>query len=136
MPAHGRFANLGTGTLVKRVTRLREVAKGKASDARTIPSDLDGAVIAHLRAQTSDVIDGWLVVMSAVRTRESMNWNASASLYPKGRGSCEDDWSTLGRIVAATGAIGVEDQLRGQIGVTPPNAPHHWFWKEPHDADA
>lgn len=56
-------------------------------------------------------------------------WGFSAVLYPRGRGSVENDWVDLGEWCEAVGVPEGESEVGGTIK-TSPNAVHKWFWME------
>lgn len=57
-------------------------------------------------------------------TDGSYRWHLSMMLYPKGRGSTEEDWKWLGRLAAYLGAPEKPLVMRENA----PNAPVHWNW--------
>ncbi len=83
---------------------------------------------------TSATIAGWTLCLDMYRHGQTEHWRFSAKLFPPGRGSVEEDWGNLGKIVAAiyegTGYPGtghVPDALV-PIETAHPNATHHWMW--------
>ena len=157
----GSFGNLGERrwrALEDGVAALTSEARGKAGsapfDADRFDADLEKslnqlydegatpeeaarklavAYWAHQGSMSRGVVAGWLVLVSMVQLSDGgERWHASASLYPMGRSSTEEDWRVLGRIVAASGATGEDamGQIREQVEWgTAPNAPHHWLWR-------
>lgn len=78
------------------------------------------------------VANGWKLILTrhtdtALHTTEC--WHFSASLYPMGRGSTDEDWTMLGRLLAHVhqGHQG-EPTLITDMHETHPNAVHHWVW--------
>jgi hypothetical protein len=65
------------------------------------------------------VVRGWRVLV----TFADGFFNMSASLYPRGRSSVEDDWEALGRIVRVLGAPDKPAHMPSD-----PNAPVHYIW--------
>lgn len=75
-------------------------------------------------AVSADVLcDGWWLRYS----KRGKSTVLTATLWPPGRGSVEEDWVKLGRITAT---MGVPAGLRevGNTIKTKPNAPHTWSW--------
>jgi hypothetical protein len=56
-------------------------------------------------------------------------WGFSASLYPSGRGSTENDWKRLGLWAHAVGVPDGDREI-GRTIDTVPNAVHKWMWME------
>lgn len=71
---------------------------------------------------------GWQFLLSLnEEAPEVASWHLSAMLWPRGRGSTDEDWHFLGEAVRILGAP--RDPLGGEAAFKRhPNAPIHWHW--------
>lgn len=82
------------------------------------------------------VLNGWSIVLSlSIHLEDRTNrrhWHASFMLDPPGRGSTEDDWEQLGKLLARiamlTGYDGDTIPPLFAFDANPPGAPQHFAW--------
>jgi hypothetical protein len=95
--------------------------------------DLAARVKRTRGGQCVETVRGWKFVMDR-EAMGSIGTHLSASLYPMGRSSTEEDWQFLGGATAVLGAP--EDALLTPMETTHPNAVYHWHWNAPPDVIA
>ena len=109
---------------------LDDLKQRAAANIQPIPSDLDTFGLDKLREWVKQasacVVGGWEFLLSRAEYEDKViHWHLSALLYPKGRGSSEEDWRFVGQVAAYLGA-----PKEPMIVPEDPNRTIHWHWTE------
>lgn len=112
----------------------KRAIEGLVADARAKILDSPHCGMAPSGVLARTLTSGWSLLLGIFRHHGIEHWHLSAKLDPPGRSSSNDDWTTLGWIIArVTESSGTPQRLDDIQPLTPfesthPNAVHHWAW--------